>query len=341
MLIVLFFFTVFFNISAADELEVDEFILVDKSPEAFMRLIDQAKKDGKSYRNSFVYNEDGSYIKRFGSFESNKCFSRIDSVGFLNYFKKLAALFYLSDAQKLDPRYVMIPYWQELQLNQNKKLATKALQDVYRNNIDSLPNYPIGRLMYAAALHAGADPNVELCVHSNTKLLKISLMYKDCALTELLLQKGADPNAVIKTDIMVWGRVRHGDKKKFPLACVKTLKELELLLEHGAHPIAQEQQSDALSHLCALSLQEQDPSILATCLNHELLQKAVDAKTDVDSKWCKELKDRLHYVILKHHYPNKNKQEVYINIVAQALDKHIAKSTKTVTWHEPVTELIL
>ncbi|MEX0849216.1 MAG: hypothetical protein WD055_03215 [Candidatus Dependentiae bacterium] len=336
MLIWLFFLMVSLNISAADEVDIDEFTLVDKSPDDFMLLIDRAKKSSMRYKNSFVYDDTDSYIKRFGGEELRVCFSEIDSEDFLDYFKVLAALPFLSDAQKLKCSYVLIPYWQKLQLDKNEEHKDEVLQKMFRNNIDSKPSYPIGRLMYAAALHAGADPNVELCKDSHTKLLKISLMYKDCALTELLLQKGADPNEPIKTNTVVSGGVRRGEKEVFPLKCVETLKELQLLLQYGAHLFMQDRQFDAFDSLCALSLNEHDPSILAAYLNK--LLKEVEGIKDADLKWYKRLKERLHYVILNCYRINdKCTKEVYINIVKQALEEHIATPAKTVTWHESVT----
>ncbi len=103
------------------------------------------------------------------------------------YFWKLGSS-ELDYRQKVSEQMVRTPFFDQLAHREQEERDTvlrQLLESVYRSD------YPVGRLLLAASLYAGASPNVK-----SNALLATAVIMDDVLLVGLALQKGAPPNCL-------------------------------------------------------------------------------------------------------------------------------------------------
>lgn len=123
----------------------------------------------------------------------------------------------------LDAEHVMNDYWKNIstQSQDVKDAALKVMLELGFNDSD----YHMARYHYAAAVLAGANPNITGIYEHKTALAEAAIK-QDYLLCKLLLEHGANPNTKSATSI---GR----DTTPAIFSC-KTCKLAQLFLQHGA-----------------------------------------------------------------------------------------------------------
>lgn len=117
----------------------------------------------------------------------------------------------------LERKHVMNEYWLKIE-TQSPEVKEAALKKILRLTFSDI-GYPLLRYHIAAAVYAGANPNVEVS-EIYASALDIAVLYEDLDLCSLLLEKGANPNTAH------FGKPVLFDVYQATLA--------ELFLQHGA-----------------------------------------------------------------------------------------------------------
>lgn len=99
------------------------------------------------------------------------------------------------DAQaSLEPQFVMNDYWRAMALQntiKNPTVKDSALKKILELQFTDF-GYPLKRYHIAAAVYAGANPDVQ---SFNDSALSLAIVHNDTALCKMLLEHGADANA--------------------------------------------------------------------------------------------------------------------------------------------------
>ncbi len=136
----------------------------------------------------------------------------------VSYFRNLGASI-LNDKKKLSKERVLTPFFDQLAGKQQEEKDT-----VLKRLLKKMPDrdYPVGRLLFAALLHIGA--NVKVLEGKGDDLLATVLLKDDTPLVDLALQKGADPNQ----------RAYLAKRGSSVLSYCNSLEAGELMVKYGA-----------------------------------------------------------------------------------------------------------
>lgn len=199
----------------------------DQSPEGFMKRLKDAESAQGAHLKKRLFRLYSRYKeKSVNQSHTVRSFMQAQGCGdYYDYFVALAKSS-LSDAQKIEERFVMIPYFKELQ---QQPLDVK--ENAYRECQYSYDNYSysIGRLLRAAYWRIGIDLNQHW---GPTYFMQHTLLKDDIPSLQLVLHLGADPNG-----------------GKTLIDCTSR-QAAQLLLAYGADFGKQHQQNDLIENLC-------------------------------------------------------------------------------------------
>ncbi len=216
----------------------------------------------------------------------------------VDYFIQLAASKRLSDTEKLKKPLVCTNYFMQLESKEQKEKDEALKQLLWVAND---PAYSVGRLLIAASAHAGANVN-----YKDFTLLKTSLVKDDVSLSEMALQRGADPN--------------EKQYQNSILSDCKSLEAAQVMVEYGADVAKASWAARDLIvyHLGWSSNSWDDTNILRFYLQHIPLSKEnewgkqwMEAAAEGRGPYQDQIVDRIE-ILLKHgcEYNEEIKQKI-------------------------------
>ena len=191
----------------------------DNSLVVMYQCLEEAeKKSDFSGEDSFVYEPFENWQERYPGLyldDIRRFMQKENALQEVGYFTQLAASKRLSDTEKLKKPLVWTNYFMQLESKEQKEKDEALKQLLWVTNHFS---YPVGRLLIAALVHAGA--NVDVYKYNDHILVRTTLLKDDISLLKMALDCGADPNNLIDGNSV--------------LSSCESAESARLMIHHGA-----------------------------------------------------------------------------------------------------------